>query len=107
MVLRPWHVGDVIRKLREQHDLTASALAKAAKVRTAVITALERGGPEVEDVTPTQWRALDRIAATFGLRNGSSLYKLIPEGRSPRRRKADRLPIDVPSSRVIPFARRK
>ena len=89
MLLRPWHVGDVIRKLREQHDLTTAALAKTADVKTAVIKALERGGPEVEDVTPTQWCAL------------------IPEAPSPRLRKSDRNPVKVPSSRMISLANRK
>ncbi len=107
MVLRPWHVGDVIRKLREQHDLTKAGLAKMADVKTAVITALERGGPEVEDVTPTQWRALDRIATAFGLRNGASLYKLIPDAPAPRRRKTDQHPKPAAASRVIPFSPRK
>ena len=107
MVLRPWHVGDVIRKLREEHKLTLSALARTAEVRTAVITALERGTRDLEDVTSTEWLALDRIATTFGLRNGAALFKLIPETPSRQRRKSSRRPVEVSSSRVIPFARRK
>ena len=107
MVLKPWHVGDVIRKLRDEHELTTTVLAKTAGINRAVISALERGGPQVEDVTPTQWRALDRIATTFGLRNGASLYKLIPNAPSPRRRKGDSRPPESVASRVIPFAPRK
>lgn len=107
MVLRPPHVGDVIRKLREEHKLTLSALARTAEVRTDVITTLESGTRDLEDVTSTEWLALDRIATTFDLRNGASLFKLIPEASSRQRRKSPRCPVEVSSSRVIPFARRK
>ena len=108
MGVKFWHVGDVIRKLREQHDLSATALSEASGVRRAVIVDLESLGPEVEEVTATQWQALDRLAVSFGLGNGASLYKLIPEASAPRRR-----PGPVPaaavtataSSRVVPFDR--
>ena len=108
MGVKFWHVGDVIRKLREQHDLSATALSETSGVSRAVIVDLESLGPEVEEVTPTQWQALDRLAVAFGLGNGASLYKLIPEASAPRRR-----PGPVPaatatataSSRVVPFDR--
>jgi len=79
MVVRSWHVGDVIRKLREQHRLTATSLAGKAGAHRSVVLALERQGPEIEGITPSQWRALDRVAAVFGLANGAALYKQIPE----------------------------
>ena len=89
MVVRSWHVGDVIRKLREQHEqhaLTTTSLARKAgldlqrSVGTEVQrrVSLERQGPEIEGITPSQWRALDRVAAVLGLANGASLYKQIP-----------------------------
>ena len=78
MVVRSWHVGDVIRKLREQHALTATSLARKAGLQRSVILSLERRGPEIEGITPSQWRALDRVAAALGLANGASLYKQIP-----------------------------
>ena len=79
MVVRSWHVGDVIRKLREQHGLTATSLAQKAGVQRSVVVSLERRGPEIEGITPSQWRALDRVAAVLGLTNGASLYKYVPE----------------------------
>ena len=110
MGVKFWHVGDVIRKLREQHDLSATALSDASGASRAVIVELESLGHEVEQVTPTQWQALDRLAVAFGLGNGASLYKLIPEASTPRRR-----PGPVPaaastataSSRVVPFDRKR
>ena len=110
MGVKFWHVGDVIRKLREQHDLSATALSDTSGVSRAVIVELESLGPEVEQVTPTQWQALDRLAVAFGLGNGASLYKLISEASTPRRR-----PGPVPaaattgtaSSRVVPFDRKR
>lgn len=108
MGVKFWHVGDVIRKLREQHDLSATALSNTSGVSRDVIVELESLGPEVEQVTPEQWQALDRLAVAFGLGNGASLYKLIPETSTPRRR-----PGPVPaagatgtgSGRVVPFDR--
>lgn len=79
MVVRSWHVGDVIRKLREQHALTATSLARKAGLQRSVVLSLERQGPEIEGITPSQWRALDRVAAALGLANGASLYKQIPK----------------------------
>ena len=84
MVVRSWHVGDVIRKLREQHGLTATSLARKAGVQRSVVLSLERQGPEIEGITPPQWRALDRVAAVFGLTNGASLYKQVPEAADVR-----------------------
>ena len=101
-----WHVGDVIRKLREQHGLSPTALARTAGVNRTVVIELERSGPEVEQVTPEQWEALDRLAVAFGLGNGASLYKLIPETSLPRRRPGP-IPAGSASSRVVPFDRRR
>ena len=78
MVVRSWHVGDVIRKLREQHALTTTSLARKAGLQRSVVLSLERQGLEIEGITPSQWRALDRVAAVLGLANGASLYKQIP-----------------------------
>ena len=105
MVVRSWHVGDVIRKLREQHRLTATSLARKAGIQRSVVLSLERQGPEIEGITPAQWRALDRVAAAFGLTNGASLYKQVPEaadlrGASARRRG------DGTASRVLRFTRK-
>ena len=104
MGVKFWHVGDVIRKLREQHDLSATALSSTSGVSRSVIVELESLGPEVEQVTPTQWQALDRLAVAFGLGNGASLYKLIPEASTPRDRPGP-IPAAAPSSRVVPFDR--
>ncbi len=104
MGVKFWHVGDVIRKLREQHDLSATALSSTSGVSRSVIVELESLGPEVEQVTPTQWQALDRLAVAFGLGNGASLYKLIPEASTPRHRPGP-IPAAAPSSRVVPFDR--
>ena len=104
MGVKFWHVGDVIRKLREQHDLSATALSSTSGVSRSVIVELESLGPEVEQVSPTQWQALDRLAVAFGLGNGVSLYKLIPEASTPRHRPGP-VPAAAPSSRVVPFDR--
>ena len=104
MLVRSWHVGDVIRKLREQHGHTATALASKAGIKRSVLLNLERHGPEVEGTTPEQWQVLDRLAAVFGLTNGASLYKLVPEAAEPRKPKG---PAALNSkSRVLPFTRR-
>ena len=105
MVVRSWHVGDVIRKLRQQQDLTATSLAQKAGVPRSVVVSLERQGPEIEGITPSQWRALDRVAAVLGLPNGAALYKHIPEvadlGNSTGPDASDRTP-----SRVLKFTRK-
>ena len=106
MVVSFWHVGDVVRKLREQHGLTASSLARKAGISRTVVLGLERCGPEVEDVTPAEWRALDRLAEAFGLNNGAALYKLIPDTKAPRRRSGD-LQVEQDTNTVLRFARRK
>ena len=41
MGVKFWHVGDVIRKLREQHDLSATALSETSGVSRAVIVDLD------------------------------------------------------------------
>ena len=79
MAVRSWHVGDVIRKLREQHGLTATSLAQKAGVQRSEVLSLEARGPQIEGITPSQWRVLDRVAAVLGLANGASLYKHVPE----------------------------
>ena len=105
MVIRSWHVGDVIRKLRDQEGLSATALARKAGVTQSVILGLERHGPEVEGATPAQWRVLDRIAAVFGLTNGAALYKLVPEPADPEHPPGS-VAASQSISRVLPFAPR-
>ena len=104
MVVRSWHIGDVIRKLREQHGLTATSLAQKAGVQRSVVLSLERQGPEIEGITPSQWRALDRVAAVFGLTNGASLYKQIPEVADIDTRTGPTA--SRPASRVLKFTRK-
>ena len=105
MGVKLWHVGDVIRKLREEHALTEAALARASGVSRRQIVDLENRGPNVERVTPLEWQTLDRVAAALGLSNGASLYKLIPPPgtASPRHRPAS---AGKPASRVLSFERR-
>jgi len=79
MALRSWHVGDVIRRLREQRSLTTSSLAQKAGVQRSLVLSLETQGPEIEGITPSQWLALDRVATVLRLPNGASLYKRVPE----------------------------
>ena len=79
---RAEHIGDVIRTLRQERGLTAASLARSARVSLALVTGLEQRGPELEQVTPIEWGVLDRLAVTLGLRNGASLYKLIPDPAS-------------------------
>ena len=79
MGTRAEHIGDVIRTLRQRRGLTAASLARSARVSLTLVAGLEQRGPDVEHVTPVEWGVLDRIAVTLGLRNGASLYKLVPD----------------------------
>ena len=106
MVVRSWHVGDVIRKMREQDGLTATSLASKAGVKRSVLLRLERHGPEVEGMTRHQWQVLDRLAAALGLANGATLYKLVPEAVDPTRPRRSVAATD-PKSRVLPFTRKQ
>ena len=105
MVVRSWHVGDVIRKLREQRGLTTTSLARKAGVQRAVVLSLELQGPEIEGITPAQWCALDRVAAAFGLTNGASLYKQVPKAADLRGGSAPNRG-DGTVSRVLRFTRK-
>ena len=98
MGVRFWHVGDVLRKLREQHGLSLSALARISGVSRSILADLEQRGPGLEAVSPLQWVALDQLAVTFGFGNGAALYRLVPDtpGQSARETRP----------RVVPFARR-
>ena len=106
MVVRSWHVGDVIRKLREQEGLTATSLARQAGVKRAVVLKLERRGPEVEGIAPHEWEVLDRLAAVLGLKNGAALFKLVPEAVDPMRPRRGVAGARV-GDRVLPFTRRR
>ena len=106
MVVRSWHVGDVIRKMREQNGLTATSLAHQAGVKRAVVLKLERRGPEVERMAPHEWEVLDRLAAVLGLANGAALYKIVPEAVDPTRPHGGVAGTSV-GNRVLPFTRRR
>lgn len=82
-LVRSWHLGDVIRKIREQQGFTVASLAHKAGVIPSDVLLLEQQGPEVEHVSAAQWQVLDRIASVFGVPNGAALYRTIPEAPSP------------------------
>ena len=105
MVLKLYRVGDIIRKLREHKGLTVTALASKAGVKPSLVLNLERHGAEVEGITPLQWRALDRLAEVFGLRNGASFYKLVPEPVDTYC-SLDSGSVDQKKNRVLPFTQR-
>ena len=79
MLVRCCRVGDVIRKLREERGPTAMSLTQKVRVPRSMVVSLERQGPEIEDITPSQWCALDLIAAVVGLKNRASPYKYVLE----------------------------
>lgn len=79
MGVRSPHVGDVIRSLRERRGLSTASLARTADVNGTLVAGLEHRGPEIEQVTPSEWQALDRVAVTLGFRNGASLFRLVAE----------------------------
>lgn len=81
-LVKSWHLGDVIRKIREQQGFTAISLARKAGVDVSDVLLLEQQGPEVEHVSVAQWGVLDRIASVFGVPNGATLYRQIPEARN-------------------------
>ena len=81
-LVRSWHLGDVIRKIREQQGFTAASLAHKAGVTPSDVLLLEQQGPEVEHVSAAQWEILDRIASVFGVPNGAALYRKIPETKT-------------------------
>ena len=98
MSVRFWHVGDVLRKLREQHGLSSAALSRVSGVSRSTLVDLEQRGPGLEAVSPLQWVALDQLAVTFGFGNGAALYKLVPD--TPGQNARETRP------RVVPFGRR-
>ena len=100
-LVRSWHLGDVIRKIREQQDLTAVSLARKAGVDVSDVLLLEQQGPEVEHVSVAQWGVLDRIASVFGVPNGATLYRQIPEAKNQLPSAAPRE--DLASHHLLPF----
>lgn len=70
-----WHVGDVVRKLRDAADKTQEKLAAEVKIRPATISAIERTGkydPEtLEKIAP----ALKTTVA--------EIYALVPTATAP------------------------
>jgi transcriptional regulator with XRE-family HTH domain len=103
-LVKSWHLGDVIRKIREQQGFTTVSLAHKAGVAPSDVLLLEHQGPEIEHVSAAQWSVLDRIASVFGVPNGATLYRQIPGTRHPR-------PIVPPrnnlaSHHLLPFKKR-
>ena len=50
-LVNSWHLGDVIRKIREQQGFTTISLARKAGVDVSDVLLLEQQGPEVEHVS--------------------------------------------------------
>ena len=103
-LVNPWHLGDVIRKIREQQGFTAISLARKAGVDVSDVLLLEQQGPEVEHVSVAQWGVLDRIASVFGVPNGDTLYRQIPEARDQVSSAASNE--DLAAHRLLPFKKR-
>lgn len=75
LVKLAWHIGDVIRKLREDRGWKQEALADEAKLHLATIVRVEAGK---ETKTPT----IAALAKAFGL-SVAQLYGLIPPQEPP------------------------
>lgn len=65
-----WHVGDVVRKLREDQGWKQGAVAKRAHLHLVTISRVEAGK---ETKTPT----IEKIARAFGM-SMAELYALVP-----------------------------
>jgi transcriptional regulator with XRE-family HTH domain len=72
-----WHVGDVVRKLRLQKQLTQKQLAKRAGLHHNTIVRLEDGDEGV------QGRTLKQVADALDI-SLPALWSLVPE-REPQR----------------------
>lgn len=66
-----WHLGDVVRKLREQRRWNQQRLAEAAGVNKATIVRVEEGGNSKRET-------LAAVAAALGVSLGE-LFRLLPE----------------------------
>lgn len=76
-----WHVGDVVRKLREQRRWTQPKLAAASGVNKGTIVNVEEGGnPKIETLT--------KVAGGLGL-TIAQLYALIPTAQGEESQRAE------------------
>ncbi|HXH05450.1 MAG TPA: helix-turn-helix transcriptional regulator, partial [Vicinamibacterales bacterium] len=65
-----WHVGDVVRKLREHRRWTQSRLAQAAGLNRSTVVKIEEGGN-------VQRTTLEAVARGLGV-SVADLYRLLP-----------------------------
>lgn len=72
----PWHIGDVVRKVRLKKGWTAKQLAEAAGIRAQLLREHERDGQFTS-------HALDLLAAALGV-TVRDLYLILPEQNSAR-----------------------
>lgn len=68
-----WHVGDVVRKMRQARDWNQNTLAKKAHVSKATVVRLEAG-------RDTNTSTMQSIAKAFGV-PVSVLFDLIPQDK--------------------------
>jgi transcriptional regulator with XRE-family HTH domain len=66
-----WHVGDVVRKVREQHRLNQKRLADRSHLNKATIVAVEQNAPGIRRET------YEAIARAFALSLGE-LFSMVP-----------------------------
>lgn len=78
-----WHIGDLVRKLREQEDWTQDELALQAGVSVASIRRMEKGDLDQNRSTYTS------VAKAFGL-TLAVFYGLVPAAHEPRHGKLER-----------------
>lgn len=73
-----WHVGDVVRKLRERRRWNQQKLAVAAKLNRSTVVAVEEHAPGIKRET------YESVARAFGISVGQ-LFSLVPsDGASSR-----------------------
>lgn len=70
-----WHMGDVVRKLREQKRWTQTKLATMAGVNKATIVSVEENAPG------TKRETYEKLGFAFGLTMGA-FFSLLPSDRS-------------------------
>lgn len=69
-----WHMGDVVRKLREQRRWNQTRLATVAKVNKATVVSVEENAPG------TKRETYEKLAKAFDLSLGE-LFSLLPTER--------------------------
>lgn len=65
-----WHIGDVVRKLREERRWNQTKLAQVAKVNKATVVRIEEGGNSKRET-------LEAVARALGVSLGV-LYSQVP-----------------------------